>query len=342
MIKRIGIIILVVAVLLLGGFFYFRYPIYYSHGNSKDKKTFEIVKGESNNDVAEKLEKENLISGKWYFYFYMNTNKLTGKILPGKYEINETLTIPEIASIITQKKEEDFIEVTFPEGFDSQKMAERLSTKGFDGDGFLKLVKNPPAEMKNKYLFPDDKNISSLEGYLFPDTYFLKPETSAENIISKMLDNFNGKISLEMRNEIKKKNKTLPEIITMASIIEKEAIIDYVNNKNDVLEKTISGIFWNRIKNGQGLQSCATLAYILGEDKYQYSFEDTRIDSPYNTYIIKGLPPGPISNPGIYAILASIYPNETEYNYFLSDKSKNIIFSKTLDEHNANKVKFGL
>jgi UPF0755 protein len=107
--------------------------------------------------------------------------------------------------------------------------------------------------------------------------------------------------------------------------------------------KTVAGIFWKRVKDEYLLQSCATLAYILGEDKTQYSYEDTQINSVYNTYLNPGLPPGPVSNPGLNAIQASINPEENDYYYFLSDpKTGKTIFSKTLEEHNLNKVRYGL
>jgi UPF0755 protein len=103
----------------------------------------------------------------------------------------------------------------------------------------------------------------------------------------------------------------------------------------------VSGLFWDRIKNRQALESCATLAYILGENKAQYSLEDTQINSPYNTYRNRGLPPGPITNPGLNAIKAAIYPIYTDYNYFLSDpKTGDTIWSKTFEEHKQNKWKY--
>ena len=108
--------------------------------------------------------------------------------------------------------------------------------------------------------------------------------------------------------------------------------------------KIVSGIFWKRIKIGLALQSCATLAYVLGENKEQYSLEDTQIESPYNTYKYKGLPPGPVSNPGLATILAALYPETTDYLYFLTDPNdrKNTVYSKTFEEHNLNKQKYGL
>lgn len=331
--KKLIIFILIPAV-LIGGFFYFRYQVFYSHNNSKENKIFEIQKGQGNGEVSQGLLEENLISGKWYFYYYMKTRNLLDKIMPGKYELNGGMTIPEIASLITSQKEE-YIKITFPEGWTAKKMAERLSENGLDGEEFLKIVQNPE-EIKQKYAIINDKNIKTLEGFLFPDTYFFKPETTAENIVSKMLDNFTNKITPEIQNAIKGQNKNLYEIITMASIIEKE-----VNSSED--RKIVSGIFWSRIKIGQALQSCATLAFVLGENKKQYSFADTRVNSPYNTYINKGLTPGPISNPGISSITAAVYPQDSNYNYFLSDpETGKTIFSKTLEEHNTNKDKYGL
>jgi UPF0755 protein len=151
-----------------------------------------------------------------------------------------------------------------------------------------------------------------------------------------MLENFDEKLTLQMREEIKSQEKSVFEILTMASILEKE-----VKSENDM--KIASGIFWDRIEAGMPLQSCATVAYVLGQEKKQYSIADTQISSPYNTYLVKGLPPGPIDNPGMNSIEAAIYPTKTEYQFFLTDPATgNTIFSKTLEEHAANKAKYGL
>jgi UPF0755 protein len=333
---KIVILLLIALAFIAGSFFYFRYQVYYSHGKYKPIKMFKIEKGEGSGIVSENLAGENLISGKWYFYYYMRTYDLFGKILPGDYQLSGNITIPEIAAIITQDQNK-FAKITFPEGWDSKKMAERLSSNGFSGDEFLKIVQNPKTELTSQYSFfsllPKE---SSLEGYLFPDTYFFSQKFNAAQITGKILDNFNDQLTSDLREEIKKQGKSLDEIITMASIIEKEV-------KNDEDRKMVGGIFWNRVKTGQPLQSCATISYILGVSKEQYSFEDTRIQSPYNTYLNQGLPPSPISNPGIASIRAAIYPSETNYNYFLSDpQTGETIFSKNIEEHNANKVKVGL
>lgn len=334
-IKILGLVLILLAI-IAGSFFYFRYRVYYSHGDYKSIKMFKIEKGEGSRTVSEKLVQEKLISGKWYFYYYMQTHDLLNKILPGDYQLSGNMAIPEIATTITQEQNK-FAKITFPEGWDSKKMAERLSANDFSGEEFLEIVKNPPVELTNKYSFfsllPRGTN---LEGYLFPDTYFFSQKFSTVEITGKILNNFDNQLTPDLREEIKKQGKSLNEIITMASIIEREV-------KNNEDRKVVSGIFWNRIKAGQPLQSCATISFILGVSKDQYSFEDTRIQSPYNTYLNQGLPPGPISNPGISSIEAAIYPAQTSYNYFLSDpESGKTVFSKNIEEHNANKVKVGL
>jgi UPF0755 protein len=336
--KKVKLLIslLILLTIATGSFFYFRYQAYHSTGSYKDVKIFTIREGEGNGEVISKLKEEGLISGKIYFYYYAKTHSLLNKILPGDYELSGTMKIPEIANKITQEQNK-FLKITFPEGWESEKMAERLSANGFSGNDFSSIVQNPPPELTNSYSFfsllPKG---TKLEGYLFPDTYFFSQKSDAKEIIGKILANFDNRLNPELRNEIKKQGRSLEDIITMASIIERE-----VNNNED--RKIVSGIFWDRIKNGQPLQSCATISYILGVSKEQYSFEDTRVNSPYNTYLNKGLPPGPISNPGLSSIEAAIYPVGTSYNYFLSDpETGKTIFSKTIEEHNANKNRVGL
>jgi UPF0755 protein len=217
-------------------------------------------------------------------------------------------------------------------------MEARIKEYGLSTEGFGDLVKNPEY-FREKYgydFLADIPQGKTLEGYLFPDTYFFLKNAASEDIIKKMLDNFGEKLTPDLRTEIENQKKSIYDVITMASIIEGE-----VKSEND--RQIVSGIFWKRVNDNRTLQSCATLAFILGENKKQYTFLDTRVDSPYNTYLNKGLPPGPINNPGLDSIKAAIYPETTDYNYFLTDpKTGQTIFSKTIEEHNANKAKYGL
>lgn len=327
---------LAIALMAIGFLFYFRNQVYFSHGASQSDKIFEIKKGEGGSEIADRLAADGIISGKIYFYYYLRVNDLAGKILPGNYQLSGKLTIPEIVVVLTEKKDE-FVKITFPEGWTTKQMAERLTANNLPGADFLAIVQNPTVELLAKFDFfkslPEGQN---LEGYLFPDTYFFSKEATGSGIVQKMLNNFGEKLTPEIRQEMIVQNKNLYQILTMASILEGE-----VKSESD--RKIVSGLFWDRIKNGQALQSCATVAFVLGEKKKQYSFDDTRVASPYNTYLNAGLIPGPISNPGLMSILAALHPTETQYNYFLSDpKTGETIFSKTLEEHNANKVKYGL
>lgn len=223
--------------------------------------------------------------------------------------------------------------ITIIEGWNIKQIDNYLSEQGVSID--KRVADFKVRDFKSDYDFLADAPAgASLEGYLFPDTYRVFASTTADEIIHKMLGNFATKVSPEMITEIGKQKKTLHQVVTMASVVEKE-----VTSKNDM--KIVAGIFWDRIKNGQALESCATLAYILGENKAQYTYEDTRIDSPYNTYLNRGLPPGPIANPGLNAISGSISPTYTDYNYFLSrPDTKETVFSKTYAEHTANKQKY--
>jgi UPF0755 protein len=340
--KKLIIFLVSSGLLLLGGFFYFENLVNHSHGKNKEVIIFKIEKGDGNAKVAQKLTDSGLISGKIYFYYYVRSKNLISKILPGEYSLSGAMTIPEIALTITQEKK-DFISVTVQEGLRSDEIAKKLTEKGLDGAGFLELIKNPSG-LVEAYAFLKQDKVKNLEGYLFPDTYFFSKKDTPESVVRKFLDNFDKKLSADLKTEVANQQKTIFEIVTMASIVEKEALIDYKKGVDDQNAKIIAGLFWDRIKNGQALQSCATLAFIFKDPKpkAQYSFSDTRTDSPYNTYLNRGLTPGPISNPGILAIRAAIYPTKTDYNYFLSDENRNLLFAKTIEEHLANKQKAGL
>ena len=221
------------------------------------------------------------------------------------------------------------IRITIPEGYTSFQIADLLSNKGIcTKEEFLKECKNPQ-------LLTDlgISSSSSLEGYLYPDTYLIPLNYKSHEIVQILINHFKSIITEDYKNQIQKKGLTLNTVLTMASIIEKE-----VRSFGDM--KLVSGVFWNRINSGRALESCASLAYILGVNKPQYTIEDTNIDSPYNTYKNPGLPPGPIANPGFNAITAAIYPDKTDYNYFLSASTGETIFSKTYDEHLRNKAKY--
>lgn len=323
-------------ILLVGSFFYLRYRVCFSHGKNSEEKVFSIEEGSSNAKIAKKMKESGLISGEIYFYIYVKMNKVSRRIFPGEYIISGNMTIPEIVHIITNP-EEKFENVTFPEGFTFRQIADRLDASGLPGEEFLELAKNP-VNLKKRYSYLQSDDVLNLEGYLFPDTYFFKKDISAENIAGRLLDTFDEKLDNNLREEIIRQGKTIKEIVTMASILEKE-----VQTLEDM--KIASGIFWKRISVGQRLESDAPLSYILDDNNDSHSGKDLEINSPYNTYRYAGLPPGPICNPGKNAILAAVYPEESPYFFFLTGKidgTKKVLYARNYEEHLANKRKVGL
>jgi len=275
-----------------------------------ENKLFSVERGQSLFQIAENLEKEGLIKNKFLFDFYIITKGISRKLQAGEYYLSPSMNIVGITKKIISG-EVAKREVTIPEGFTIKQIEERLN---------LKL---PGAD---------------LEGFLFPDTYQFSYGVSAEEIVRKMSDNFDKKLA-PYRNEISGAGLTIFEAITMASLLEKE-----VKTKEE--KEIVSGIFWKRIKEGIPLDSCATIAYILGGGNW--TFEEMRkeiakgkeIDSPYNTYKYLGLPAGPICNPGLESIMAAVYPKDSEYWYCLSTPEGETVFSKTLEEHNIAQAKY--
>lgn len=177
---------------------------------------------------------------------------------------------------------------------------------------------------------PDGGN---LEGYLFPDTYRIYADASLEDVIRKILNNFDTRITPEMRTEIKKQHRTLYQEVVMGSIIEREVATDADRPK-------VADILWSRIRVGMPLQVDSSVNYITQKKDAAISGSDRFINSPYNTYRFKSLPIGPISSPGVKSIVAAIWPEITPYTYFLTDKQGNVHYGRTLDEHNMNKVRY--
>jgi len=209
------------------------------------------------------------------------------------------------------------IVVRVPEGLNIEETALLLSNKidTFDMTKFLSFAKQS-------------------EGYLFPDTYYFLPNVSEEKVFRIMKETFTIRVK-EIENEIelfsRETNRTLEEIVIMASIIELEAS-DLETRRN------VSGVLWNRMDIGMALQVDASFVHLLGKGTSQLSLEDLKIDSPYNTYTHVGLPPGPISNPGLSSLLSAVTPISHDYYYYLADKDRVTHFSKTFAEHTRKKA----
>ena len=315
--------------------------------NDNVKIDFVISKGGGSTAVGQNLEKEGFIKSKYYFWYYVWQTKTDTKLQAGTYSLSKNMTIPQMVDLFVNGRiKDERIKLTIPEGSTNDKIIELLGAKKPElVNEFKKIVKCLCLNKSNcscdkfssKYNFI--KNIPvgvDLEGYLFPDTYFISKKETGATLVSKFLNNFQNKVNDDIQNVIKNKGESLHDIITLASIVERES-------KENQDRPIVAGIFWNRLGVNMALESDATLAYVLKTDKVKYYQDEINTNSLYNTYKNPGLPPGPICNPGIEAILATINPAETDYVFFLNDANTGeTVFAKSFEEHKRNKIKHGL
>ena len=325
-----------------GGYFYINYNIKTPLNKYGESYQFEVEKGEGLQGIAQNLEEARLIRENFFFIIYVWSSGKSKSLQAGKYILSPSMAVPDIVNIITAGKTESReIGVTIPEGFTIRQIEERLKIFNFQfftssevEGSIFNSESYKIGNYEDRYDFlRDAPNYANLEGFLFPDTYRFDKEASAEDIIKKMLDNFDKKLAGDLREEIKRQNKTIFNVVIMASMIEREVI-----KEED--RELVSGILWKRLRIGMPLQVDSTINYITGKNEAGVSLVDTKIDSTYNTYLYKGFPSGPISNPGIDAIKAAIFPKESDFWYYLSTPKGETIFSRTLEEHNLAKAKY--
>lgn len=308
----------------------------------------EIPQNASASKIADLLyhacgeDERGLIVSTASFKVYVDFVGKANSLKAGTYRISKNMTIPEIVNVLAEgnpaRKTQRF---TVPEGYTVEEIAALLTREGLltDGGEFTALCRD--ASLFAKYPFITEiKNASDrryvLEGYLFPDTYEVYTDATAEEILNKMLTRYYEVYSDEWVARAQELDMTRDQVMTLASIIEREA------RSTDDFPK-VSAVFHNRMELGMKLESCATLSYITGVHRYSFTSDEQAIVSPYNTYLNEGLPIGPISNPGEAAIRAALYPNEEfleeGYLFFCNgnpNESAALIFSKTYEEHQEN------
>ncbi len=320
------LVVLILAVLLvwgggsvLGDFF--------GTGGSKDLVMVEIPEGSGASGIAQMLKKEGIIRHPLMFKLY---TRLHGEAVyqKGNHSVSDSMSYQDILQVLEsapEVDEKDIRKVVIPEGYELWQIVDLLTENGLgDKAAFYHEIENGVFDFPFVAEIPRSEN--RLEGYLYPDTYLFSVQESEYEILARMLENFNQKVLPAYHAY--GTEKTLDEILTFASVIEREAA-------NDEERPLVASVFRNRMEIGMKLESCATVQYILKERKDVLSKDDIAIDSPYNTYLYYGLPKGPIAAPGIASIEAALHPADTEYLYFLAteDGSGNL-FSKTFEEHN--------
>jgi UPF0755 protein len=347
--KIVRKIVLMITILLLlfivlvggGGYLYIQSALKPVDSNSKKQKTVEIPLGSSVTGISETLEANGIIKNAKVFKYYVKL-KNEGGFMAGNYQLSPSMDVPEIVTRLKTGKvlAKASFKITIPEGQQLKEIAAIMAkaTNQNEEDVFMKLNdKEFIKTLMTKY--PDiltEEILHStvmypLEGYLFPATYpFYKPNPSVEEMVTAMLDK-SRTVLADYTEQSQERKLSIHQLLTMASLVEEEA-----TEKAD--RKTIASVFYNRIKKGMPLQTDPTVLYAQGKHKEKVLYADLEVNSPYNTYKNTGLPPGPIANSGKDSIEAALEPKETDYYYFLATAEGEVIFTKTLDEHNQQKA----
>lgn len=319
------------------GIFYLKYTTSLNSPvdkNDNNNASFQVKKGETVKEIAEELKEKDLIKSPLSFYFYVKNQDLDTKIIAGRFILKKSMNTKEIAETLTNAQSAEFV-ITIQEGLKIENIEEKLVEMGLiQKNDLISAVKNFNGWQYYSFLNKAaQKNlILPLEGYFYPDTYFLDPEGfKAEDLIYLALDNFEKKWTEVNKSNSKLSTYSIEEIITMASIIENEVF----GEKDRFL---VSGIFWKRLENQWPIGADATLLYLSNDRKI--TSKDLESDSPYNTRKFKGLPPGPISNPSIESINAALHPQSSDYWFYLTTlDTGEVMYAKTNEEHNANREK---
>lgn len=297
--------------------------------------SFSVSQGESVPSIIGRLWEAGFISNPGVFRNYLQYTGLDTSLQAGEYRLSPAMTPIEIAQTMQSSISPDVTFVILP-GWRLEEIAGALPNSGVDviPDAFLQAVHTHPAG----YSFSDCLSDDSLEGYLFPDGYILPRETTIDQLLLQVLMNFESQVTSELRGGFTNQGLNLCQAVTLASIVQREAILE------DEMP-LIASVFYNRLASGAHLASDPTVQFALGYNQSQgtwwtnpLSTQDLQVDSPYNTYIFAGLPPGPISNPALAALRAVAFPAQTPYYYFRAacDGSGRHLFAETYDEHLAN------
>lgn len=290
---------------------------------SDERMLLTVPIGSSLGQIADRLEQSGLIKSKNAFKIYVKIAGAERGLKAGDYHLSAQMTARQLLDRLTTG-ELSYFTVTFPEGTTIKELARILAEKGLvDAQVFVEAVQS--ADFANQYS-DLTSGVGTPEGFLFPDTYRIAEGTSPEAVATMQIQRFRQIFTPEMHEEAQRLKMSVAEVVTLASIIEKEAM-------RPEERPIISAVFHNRLRLKRPLESCATVQYALGYHKPKLTYDDLEIDSPYNTYRNAGLPPAPIANPGLDSILAALYPAEVDYLYFVAKNDGSHVFSKTYNDH---------
>ncbi len=311
-------------------------------GDDPATVVFTVEPGESVGQIASRLQREGLVRDAELFRLYLRYARLDSGVEAGQFTLKKTMTIPQIAQALQSGKRGDELTLTIPEGRRLEEVALLVEQQTpISATAFLALARDAKA-WTSQYSFLSELPASaSLEGYLFPDTYRLPQDVTASDVIARLLANFDHRLTRKMRDDLASQKRTLFQAVTLASIVEREAVVEQER-------PIIAGVYLNRLESDMALDADPTVQYGMASARGiapwwpQLVQEDYRaVQSPYNTYLNPGLPPGPIAGPGLASLQAAIDPAQTNFYFFRASCSRDgtHMFSKTLEEHAAKECK---
>lgn len=307
-------------------------------GSATAPVTFSIREGESVTTIAEHLTSAKLIRSTFIFKAHVYFEGARSNFLAGDFTIPAGASTRTIVNLLTTTPATEEVTIRVAESATAKEIADQLEKAGvISAIAFLQAVSTTDSRTvtpNRTYDFLRDKpSDATLEGYLFPDTYRFYTKATAAHVVQKFLDTFEAKVSSTILADIRSQGRTVFDVVTLASVVDQEV-------RTDVDRRLAAGIFLERMRLGIALQSDATVNYVTGKQALQPTNVDLSVDSKYNTYKYKGLPPGPIGNPSLSAIRAVANPQTSAYLFFLTTPEGQTVFSKTYDEHLANKRKY--
>ena len=327
---RYILILAIVGVLIVGGGLGALYLIPNTFAQDDGTQVLVIEKGQTGSEIADMLFERGLIRSTQGFKLWLYLSGTNDKLQTGHYQIPNKVTVRELISLL-QEGHVESIRVTIPEGYTVGDIAIVLEKNQ------IMKAKDFLAEAKTFVPYPYMKGTKPatypVEGFLFPSTYEIPVGATPREVIQMMADEMNRYLTPAVKKQIQAQHMSIHDFVTLASIVERESLFD-------ADRPTIAGVFKKRLAHGIPLQSDATISYVLGYAKENVTIGDTQLQSPYNTYVSKGLPPGPIANPGKKSLDAVLHSENTDYLYFVADKEGHNHFSKTYEEHLAevNKI----
>lgn len=296
--------------------------------NDDTKIVVEIPSGSTTNDIAEILLDNNLIKNTLTFKYYAEKTKSDAKLKAGSFVLSKNMNVDELLqALIKGGSSGNTANITVIEGLTLQDAAKSISEQlDLNYEALLEKMNNPQMYADNFEFLKENPEIVSLQGYLMPDTYNVYINSNEDDIIKILLSQFDEFYKDEIKPRMENSKLSFLDVINLASIVEKEALLDEERDE-------VAAVFLNRIDINMKLQSCATVNYAHGEWKERLTLDDIAIDSPYNTYVVEGLPPTPINSPGRVSIIAVLEPSDVDYLYFVAKGDGSHYFSKDYDEH---------